>query len=70
MYKKRWNGENVEVVEYVFYERNTKGKTGKVIVSITRLNEDHFKILKVLNSAPNEYKKIDGYNWFTGLLNE
>jgi hypothetical protein len=70
MYKERWNGENVEVVEYVFYERNTKGKTGKVIVSTARLNEDNFKILKVLNSAPNEYKKIDGYNWFTGLLNE
>lgn len=67
MYKYRWNDENVEVVEYVFYERNKKGKTGKVIVSTARLNEDNFKILKVLNSAPNEYKKIDGYNWFTGL---
>ncbi len=67
MYKYRWNGENVEIVEYVFYERNTKGKTGKVIVSTARLNEDKFKILKVLNSAPDEYKKIYGYSWFTGL---
>lgn len=66
MYKYKWNGEKVDTLEYVSYERNEKGKTGKIIISTDRPYGDKFKILKVLNSVPTEYKKIEGYDWFTG----
>ncbi|MFL9829494.1 hypothetical protein ABS764_01395 [Flavobacterium sp. ST-87] len=66
MYKYKWNGEKVDTLEYVSYERNEKGKTGKIIISTDRPYGDKFKTLKVLNSVPTEYKKIEGYDWFTG----
>jgi len=66
MYKYKWNGEKVDTLEYISYERNEKGKTGKIIISTNRPYGDKFKILKVLNSVPTEYKKIEGYDWFTG----
>ena len=66
MYKYKWNGEKVDTLEYVSYERNEKGKTGKVIISTDRPYGEKFKTLKVLNSVPTEYKKIEGYDWFTG----
>lgn len=68
MYKYKWNGEKVDTLEYVSYERNEKGKTGKVIISTDRPYGNKFKTLKVLNSVPTEYEKIEGYNWFTGNL--
>ncbi|MFD2601621.1 XAC2610-related protein [Flavobacterium suzhouense] len=67
MYKYKWKGENVDTLEYVFYEKSNKGiKTGKVMVSTDYPNSKAAKVLKVLNSAPTEYKTIYGYNWFTG----
>ena len=69
MYKYKWNGEKVDTLEYVYYEKNQNGdKTGKIIISTKRFPcEENNKILKRLNSVPNEYKKIDGYNWFLGF---
>lgn len=64
MYKYKWNGEQVDTVEYVSYQRNTKGKTGKVIVSKDRNGEKPG--YKVLNTVPKEYRKIKDYDWFTG----
>ncbi len=67
MYKYKWNGETVDTMEYISYEKNAKGeKTGKIIVSEDRPYGDHYKVVKRLNSVPNEYKKIEGYDWFTG----
>lgn len=67
MYKYKWNGEKVDTLEYVSYEKNKKGiKTGKVVISINRSYGDKIKVLKVLNSVPVEYRKIEGYDWFTG----
>lgn len=67
MYKYKWNGEKVDTLEYVFYEKDEKDiNTGKVIISTHRPYEDNFKILKVLNVVPPEYKKIEGYDWFSG----
>jgi len=67
MYKYQWNGETVDTLEYISYEKNEKGeKTGKVIVSNDRPYSDQFKVWKRLNSVPNEYKVIEGYDWFTG----
>lgn len=66
MYKFKWNGEKVDTLEYISFERNENGKTGKIIISTDRPYGDKYKILKVLNSVPIEYIKIDGYDWFTG----
>lgn len=63
MYKSKWNGEKVDILEYVSYQKNNKGvKTGKIVIS----HGKKFKTLKVLNSVPTEYRKIEGYDWFTG----
>jgi len=57
----------VDTLEYVSYQKNDKGvKTGKVIVSKDRPYDDKFKTFKVLNSVPVEYRKIVGFDWFTG----
>jgi len=67
MYKYKWNGEAVDTLEYISYEKNDKGeKTGKVIVSSDESYSGNYKILKRLNDVPNEYKKIVGYEWFAG----
>jgi hypothetical protein len=66
MYKYKWNGEKVDTLEYVSYERNEKGKTGKIIITTGRPYGDKFKTLKVLNSVPKEYERIEGFDWFTG----
>jgi len=67
MYKYKWNGEKVDTLEYISYEKNDKGvKTGKILISKDEPYGDKFKILKVLDSVPKEYRKIDGYNWFIG----
>jgi hypothetical protein len=66
MYKFKWNGENVDTLEYVSYQKTKKGKTGKIIISTDRPHGDQFKILQVLNSVPTEYRNIEGYEWFTG----
>lgn len=68
LYKYKWNGEQVDTLEYVYYEKNEKGKTGKVIVSNRLQTESKHKILKRLNETPIEYRKIEGYTWFTGDL--
>ena len=67
MYKYKWNREAVDTVEYIYYEKNREGKkTGRLIVS----NDiyDHDKQLKRLSYVPAEYKKIEGYDWFTDKL--
>lgn len=65
MYKYQWNGEKVDTIEYVSYQKNAKGeKTGKVILSKDRYGEKPG--YKVLNAVPKEYTKIKEYDWFTG----
>lgn len=66
MYKYKWNGVKVDTVEYVSYERTDKGKTGNIIISIDIPYSSKSKTVKVLKSVPLEYKKIYGYDWFTG----
>lgn len=67
MYKYKWNGETIDTLEYISYEKNKKGeKTGKIIVSSDLPYGNRFKVLKRLNSVPDEYKRIKGFDWFTG----
>lgn len=69
MYKYKWNGEEIDTLEYVSFEQNEKGeKTGKILISNSEPANDKIKIIKRLNSVPHEYKSINGYDWFTGNL--
>jgi hypothetical protein len=66
IYKYKWNGEQVDTIEYVYYQKDSEGeKTGKVVIS-NKHPYSKGKILKTLNSVPAEYRKIMGYDWFTG----
>jgi hypothetical protein len=67
LYKYKWNGEKVDTLEYISYEKNEEAvKTGKLVISTDRHYGNKFKILKVINSVPKEYRNIYGYEWFTG----
>lgn len=67
MYKYKWNGEVVDTLEYICYEKDDKGnKTGKIIISTDVPYGKKFKVIKRLNSVPYEYTSIEGYDWFTG----
>ncbi|WP_432670217.1 XAC2610-related protein [Flavobacterium sp. SM2513] len=67
MYKYKWIAEKVDTLEYISYQKSDKGvKTGKVIISTDQPYGDKNKILKIVNSVPTEYRKIEGYDWFTG----
>lgn len=67
MYKYKWNGEAVDTIEYVYYEKDREGnQTGSIIVSKTRSHEDNQNIIKRLKYIPIEYQTIYGYDWFTG----
>jgi hypothetical protein len=69
MYKYKWNKEAVDTIEYIYYEKNDKGeKTGKLIASNDLPYSDNQKFIKRLNQMPAEYKKIEGYDWFTAKL--
>jgi hypothetical protein len=70
MYKYKWNGEKLDTIEYVSYQKNNMGeKTGKIILSTDQPYRENCQILKILNSIPIEYKQIEDYDWFTGYTN-
>jgi len=67
IYKFKWNGETVDTLEYIYYDTDEEGKkTGKIIISKKRAYSKNKKDIKKLNSIPTEYKKIEGFDWFTG----
>jgi hypothetical protein len=67
MYKYKWNGERVDTLEYISYEKDEYGKkTGKVIATKHASLRKNERILKQFDSVPNEYTTIAGYDWFTG----
>ncbi|WPO77010.1 XAC2610-related protein [Flavobacterium sp. KACC 22761] len=67
MYKYKWKGEAVDTLEYVYYDIDKDGKkTGKIIISKKNAYSKNKRHIKKLNSIPVEYKKIEGFDWFTG----
>ena len=69
MYKYKWNGNKIDTMEYVYFERNdTYELTGKIIVSNRLPYDKNFKVIKKLDEVPAEYKKIYGYDWFNNDL--
>ena len=67
MYKYKWNGLQVDTLEYIFFEKNDKReKTGKVIRNKVLNNNTNSTKKERLNQAPAEYRQIYGYDWFLG----
>jgi hypothetical protein len=67
LYKYKWNNEIVDTLEYISFQKNSKGiKTGKVIITNDLPYSKQCKTLNVLNSVPSEYQQIEGYDWFIG----
>lgn len=70
MYKYKWDGENIDTIEYISFAKDDKGKkTDKIDISNRESYNGKFKILRKVNMIPNEYKKIEGYDWFVGDMN-
>lgn len=68
LYKKKWKGEAVEDVEYVFFEMDTAYvKTGK-IVRADAPSVAEAKRLEYLDEIPKEYEGIFGFDWFLDKL--
>ena len=67
MYKYKWNGEAIDTIEYVYYEKDNENKeTGFIAISKTQSFENNSKVIRRLRSVPIEYRAICGYDWFTG----
>lgn len=70
MYKYKWNGEQVDTIAYIFFEKDTTGtKTGKFIESNRRPSAKVLANKKRLNAVPEEYISIEGFDWFMGKVN-
>ncbi len=72
MYKYKWLGGSLDTLEYVYFEKDDAGKrTGRIILATnqpySRTPPIH-RILRRLDSVPDEYKRIEGYDWFMGDL--
>ncbi len=69
MYKYSWAGDHLDTLEHIYYEENNGVKSGKVIRE-SRVSPGSNKTnQELLNDVPVEYKKIYGYDWFTGNIN-
>jgi hypothetical protein len=70
MYKYRWNGENVDTVEYLYLQKTDDfKKTGKFVRSsqLSYSSEVQAKY-QVIDEVPKEYTKIFGFDWFMGNM--
>jgi hypothetical protein len=69
LYKFKWNGEKIDTIEYISFEKDDKGnRTGKVIISNQYPYHKNYKIIRKVNSVPKEYKRIEGFDWFDGKI--
>jgi hypothetical protein len=63
MYKYKWNGERVDTMEYVMFEKDTSGSNIGVIISKQR-NTEPVNIIRKQKYVPVEYKSINDFGWF------
>ncbi len=64
LYKYKWNGLQVDTIEFINPDANNKGqyiKTKNFIYDPTKSDGT------VLKTVPKEYHKIDGYDWFAAF---
>lgn len=68
LYKYKWNGEQVDTIAFISFEKNKAGKkTGRFIESSSLdLDDSLHNKYRILKKIPNEYKTIEGFDWFLG----
>lgn len=67
LYKYKWNGLQVDTLEFIYFEKNKKEEnTGKVIREKILNNNTETSQKERLNQIPAEYRHIYGYDWFRG----
>ncbi len=64
LYKYKWNGLQVDTIEFINPDVNTKGQfiKSKIFAYDPTKNDG-----KVIKTVPKEYHKIDGYDWFAAF---
>lgn len=63
MYKYKWNGEKIDTIEYVMFEKDTAGNNIGVLISKQR-NSKPSNIIRKQKHVPTEYKLINDFGWF------
>lgn len=61
LYKYKWNGLQVDTIEFIYPDANNKGQFIKTKKGVYRPTEKEGVVLK---SVPKEYLKIESYEWF------
>lgn len=61
LYKYKWNGLQVDTIEFIYPDANNKGQFIKTKKGAYRPTEKEGVVLKVI---PKEYQKIESYEWF------
>jgi hypothetical protein len=61
LYKYKWNGLQVDTIEFIYPDVNNKGQFIKTIKGAYRPTDKEGIVLK---TVPKEYQKIESYEWF------
>ena len=61
LYKYKWNGLQVDTIEFIYPDANKKGQFIKTKKGAYRPTEKEGVVLK---AVPKEYQKIESYEWF------
>jgi len=64
LYKYKWNGLQVDTIEFIYPDANNKGQFIKTKKGAYRPTEKEGVVLK---TVPKEYQKIESYEWFAGF---
>lgn len=64
LYKYKWNGLRIDTVEFIYPDINHRGKFIRTKKRAYRPSEKDGVSLK---SVPEEYRKIESYEWFTNF---
>ncbi len=62
LYKYKWNGLQVDTIEFIYPDANNKGQFIKTKKGTYRPTEKEGVVLK---TVPKEYQKIESYEWFS-----
>jgi hypothetical protein len=61
LYKYKWNGLQVDTIEFIYPDANNKGQFIKTKKGAYRPTGKEGVVLK---TVPKEYQKIESYEWF------
>ena len=64
LYKYKWNGLQVDTIEFIYPDVHTKGRYIRTKRSAYRPTEKEGIVLK---AVPKEYLEIEAYDWFAAF---